>query len=101
MTSVIPTVTCFIIKCEPRIKEELVHPSAPYVVSKSYNTEDEILIIVQTLEKWKKKKNNKETQTDARFQKIASNTYLYLINNNLFWYTHFDVIIQNALSFKS
>lgn len=80
--------------------------SAPYVavVSKSYNTEDEILIIVQTLEKWKKnkkKKNNKETQTDARFQKIASNTYLYLINNNLFWYTHFDVIIQNALSFKS
>ena len=51
MTSVIPTVTCFIIKCEPRIKEELVHPSAPYVVSKSYNTEDEILIIVQTLEK--------------------------------------------------
>lgn len=49
----------------------------------------------------KKTKNNKETQTDARFQKIASNTYLYLINNNLFWYTHFDVIIQNALSFKS
>ena len=77
--------------------------SAPYVavVSKSYNTEDEILIIVQTLEKWKKKKKNKETQTDARFQKIASNTYLHLINNNLFWYTHFDVIIQNALSFKS
>lgn len=50
MTSVIPTVTCFIIKCERRINGGT---SAPYVavVSKSYNTEDEILIIVQTLEK--------------------------------------------------
>lgn len=26
MTSVIPTVTCFIIKCEPRMKEVQVHP---------------------------------------------------------------------------